>query len=152
MINSFGSHRGEKHCHHMPFAINTVVISSFQEILLDCCLCANSGPGSSLIKTDGYQAGLFSGATAMSHECHGLRRRNGGSSFAWEAAISESFSKSVPKFGSRDAASHCQVHLSLPAWRRTGRCAQMSPLIYSWLYCNAASEPAIFVHLCKSRA
>lgn len=24
MINSSGSHRGKKHCHHMPFAINTV--------------------------------------------------------------------------------------------------------------------------------
>lgn len=24
MINSSGSHRGKKHCRHMPFAINTV--------------------------------------------------------------------------------------------------------------------------------
>lgn len=45
MINSSGTHRGEKHCHHMPFANNTL-ISSFQEILCEHCPYANLGPAS----------------------------------------------------------------------------------------------------------
>lgn len=114
MINSSGIHRGEKHCHHMPFATNTL-LSSFQEHCVSSALCKLGAASPSLtpaLSKLGFQWEQQPAGSAQAG-------RDGRSGAAGDASTSEGPSEPLAHLSCRAWVPCCTMQPRVPA--QTGK-------------------------------